>query len=500
MFAQHQARNSVFTTGPTAGYYHHHHVQNNNNNNKRKNCATTTTTRERRTMRMVNTTSASSSSSWADLQSKSESTETGLKMKEQAEQRKEGKGEPHVDNLLHLYSAKSEDDVRLTLYRDHAAWCPYCQKTLLMLLIKRVPFRVEKINMRSYGDKPKAFLDKVPNGLLPAIELDGELMTESLQIMARIEREFTGPEYKVMVPEQEFDRVNQLLGMERELFGAWCGFIFRPSMPFGVGGARGGFEATLDRIEQALGVTAGPWFLENQEHPSLVDLQFVSHVERMNASCVYWKGLNLRGNSRWKNIERWFQAFEEIPEYRATKSDYYTHVMNIPPQYGPGYEDNTAEVKEAMRIINGEGDSWRLPIQLNTNSLEPINACDVGKEEEARHEAAYKLISNSKNVARFACRGAGEAGRKQFQAPLADPYAVPNEKYVDSVDAWLRIVADAMLDGSAEPLQPSEPKKDKEIAKCLRYLRERVGVPRDMSYPAAMQFRAHLNWAIDQLD
>ena len=45
-----------------------------------------------------------------------------------------------------------------------------------------------KINMRSYGDKPKAFLDKVPNGLLPAIELDGELMTESLQIMARIER------------------------------------------------------------------------------------------------------------------------------------------------------------------------------------------------------------------------------------------------------------------------------------------------------------------------
>ena len=131
MFAQHQARNSVFTTGPTVRYYHHH-VQNNNNNNKRKNCATTTTTRERRTMRMVNTTSASSSSSWADLQSKSESTETGLKMKEQAEQRKEGKGEPHVDNLLHLYSAKSEDDVRLTLYRDHAAGSPDCQKTLLM--------------------------------------------------------------------------------------------------------------------------------------------------------------------------------------------------------------------------------------------------------------------------------------------------------------------------------------------------------------------------------
>ena len=126
-----------------------------------------------------------------------------------------------------------------------------------------------------------------------------------------------------------------------------------------------------------------------------------------------------------------------------------------------------------MRIINGEGDSWRLPIQLNTNSLEPINACDVGKEEEARHEAAYKLISNSKNVARFACR------RKQFQAPLADPYAVPNEKYVDSVDAF---GTSPTLLRSAEPLQPSEPKKDKEMQSWL--LERTSGVPRDMSYPA----------------
>ena len=34
---------------------------------------------------------------------------------------------------------------------------------------------------------------------------------------------------------------------------------------------------------------------------------------------------------------------------------------------------------------------------------------------------------------------------------------------------------------------------------CLAYLRERVGVPRDMSFPAAMQFRAYLNLAITGL-
>lgn len=37
------------------------------------------------------------------------------------------------------------------------------------------------------------------------------------------------------------------------------------------------------------------------------------------------------------------------------------------------------------------------------------------------------------------------------------------------------------------------------LASSAAYLRDRIGVPRDMSYPAARQLRAHLNWAIDLL-
>jgi len=364
-----------------------------------------------------------------------------------------------------------------------------------MLEEKQIPYRVEKINMRSYGDKPPEFLAKIPSGLLPVIEIDGQLITESLVIMQILEREF--PDHPTL-PEEDFDKANVLLKLERQLFSDWCGLVFRPSMPWPLG-ARAGFEKTLDKVDKALGSTPGPWFLGG-ERPSIVDFQYVSHVERMNASCLYWKGLQLRGTQRWKNLENWLLAFESRPTYQATKSDYYTHVMDIPPQYGPGYPDKGAAVDEAVRVIGGET-SWRLPVQLSSDGLEPLPSSMDRGEEDARHEAAYKLIKNGSNIVKFACRGMGETGRKQFGAPLADPYAVPNLNYETDVDTCLRVVAQALIDGTAEKSSqtPNTSSKAESLRKCLAYLRDRVGVPRDMSYPAAMQLRAHLNWVSDSL-
>jgi len=64
-------------------------------------------------------------------------------------------------------------------------------------------------------------------------------------------------------------------------------------------------------------------------------------------------------------------------------------------------------------------------------------------------------------------------------------------------------VATALLDGHTQvtPLGVARGQASAEaLRKSLSYLRARVGVPRDMTYPAARQLRAHLSWAIDQLD
>eukprot|EP00227_Mantoniella_beaufortii_P020391 CAMPEP_0197583964 /NCGR_PEP_ID=MMETSP1326-20131121/6712_1 /TAXON_ID=1155430 /ORGANISM="Genus nov. species nov., Strain RCC2288" /LENGTH=445 /DNA_ID=CAMNT_0043148253 /DNA_START=212 /DNA_END=1549 /DNA_ORIENTATION=- len=430
--------------------------------------------------------------SWVELKEASLTTSTGKRLAAEDALRAVGEGNPHISTKLRLFNGDTEADVRVTLYRDHAAWCPYCQKVWMLFEEKQISYKTERINMRSYGEKPAWFLKKVPSGLLPVIELDGKMLTESLVIMQTLDQSFSGPS---MLPEEQYDRANKLLRLERQLFSDWCGLVFRASG----GSARRAFEETFDKVDAALGELPGPWFLGG-DTPSIVDLQYVSHIERMNASCLYWKGMQLRGTERWANIERWFLAFEQRPSYHATKSDYYTHIMDIPPQYGPGISDSSKEVENAQRVIDGVS-SWKLPLHLGAKDLEPLPDSMNHGDEAARHEAAYAIAKNAAAIARFACRGAGQKGAKQFSAPLADPTAVPNLDYESKVDELLRVTVSLLLDGSAAP-SSSAPNTNKDaegkaLGKCLGYLRDRVGVPRDMSYPAAMQLRAHLNHIID---
>lgn len=379
-------------------------------------------------------------------------------------------------------------------YKDRASWCPYCQKVWILLEEKQIPYRVEKINMRSYGDKPADFLKLCPNGLLPAMRLDGgAVQTDSLPIMMTLERTFSGPRHKAMWPSDSASaaRADKLMRLERTLFSDWCNLVFRG----GPGtSAVGRFEITMMAVDRELAQTPGPWFLDNL---SIVDLTYVTHIERMCASCLYWSGLDIRASDKWPHINRWLEAFEARPTYMATKSDYYTHVMDIPPQYGPGYSLPGSEA--AAREIMGEDGSWELPLPpLSAASLEPVKH-HSGGEDAARHEAAFKLTINHDPIARFACRGPGQPGKRQFQAPLADPYATPALEYVPDVDCWLRAVTQALVTGSLEGETPAPADNEgrrQDLQAALAYLRDRVGVPRDMSYPAARQLRAHLNWAI----
>ena len=60
-----------------------------------------------------------------------------------------------------------------------------------------MPYRIEKVTMFCYGEKEAWYKRKVPSGMLPALELDGRMITESDVILSELEAAF-GPLYKGM--------------------------------------------------------------------------------------------------------------------------------------------------------------------------------------------------------------------------------------------------------------------------------------------------------------
>lgn len=414
------------------------------------------------------------------------------------------------DGCLRLFGER-EEDVRVTLYRDPAYWCPYCQRVQLQLEYKRVPYRIRMINMRCYGSKPSYYLRLVPSGLLPAIELDGKLVTESQVIMITLEEAF--PSHKPLLPQRGSNLEElylKLMKMERECFSLWCGWMFRPSR--GSDGPKRRFELGLKNWSDALEHLdqSGPFLMGTR--PCLVDIMAIPFFERYTATAVYWKGYQIR--DKYKAIDSWMKAMEtQVQAYGATKADFYSTVHDIPPQYGSAFFDKGAEPYQ--RFIDGHDGSWELPLKALKDNVPEAVPYDETEESFYRLEAAASVIRGGEKLARFATRALVRRPRT-VTAPLSDPDAsVGDETAIRNVDRAFRAIVSGLIDTTNDSAPSTLPvvsnqfeeeadlvvqaQNKLDVAKSLVYFRDRIGVPRDMSFGAARQLRAHINHYNQQL-
>ncbi|MBT9312766.1 glutathione S-transferase family protein [Leptothoe kymatousa] len=347
-------------------------------------------------------------------------------------------GPTNAQARLRLFG-QTEADVRVTLFRDNHAWCPYCQKVWLWLEEKQIPYRIEKVTMFCYGQKEAWYKKKVPSGMLPAVELDGQLITESDDILIALERAF-GPLGVAMQSPQAMP----LRRLERLLFRAWCSWLCQP-----VRSARQEqfnreqFVEVVSKVEAALAATPGPYFLADF---SVVDVVFTPYVERMNASLFYYKGYSMREEN--PGFAAWFEAMETRPTYRGTQSDFHTHVHDLPPQMGGCWENGEDQARANQQRVD-QGPWLGLP--------------DVGyaEPENSREEALHRVLKHRENIVRV------------------NP--------VDSqiFDQALRCALTTLMQG--EPCKPPQGSDG-----GLRYLRDRINVPRDMSIYAGKRLRTAL--------
>jgi glutathione S-transferase len=347
-------------------------------------------------------------------------------------------GATNAQSRLRLFG-HPEADVRVTLYRDNHAWCPYCQKIWLWLEEKQIPYRIEKVTMFCYGEKESWYKRKVPSGMLPAIELDGRIITESDDILIALERAFG-----TLVYGMTDSSVVPMRQLERLLFRAWCNWLCRPaSSAREEQYNREQFISVVAMVEKAASATPSDYFLDKF---STADVIFTPYVERMNASLYYYKGYSLREDN--PRFAAWFDAMESRETYRGTQSDFHTHVHDLPPQMGGCWENGEPQMLiNKTRVDNGDWDG--LP-----DAMFP-------EPESARAEALYRTVKHHANLIRV--------------NPADDRL----------VDVALRCALTNMMNGT-DCLPP--PGSDA----ALRYIRDRINVPRDMSIYAARRLRAAL--------
>ncbi|NJP08580.1 MAG: glutathione S-transferase [Leptolyngbyaceae cyanobacterium RU_5_1] len=347
-------------------------------------------------------------------------------------------GPTNAQARLRLFG-HTEADLRVVLYRDNHAWCPYCQKVWLWLEEKQIPYRIEKVTMFCYGEKEVWYKRKVPSGMLPALELDGHLITESDDILIALERVFEplgqGMEDPTVIP---------LRRLERLLFRAWCSWLCYPDRsPQREQRNREHFTEVVNQVEQTLASTAGSYFLEEF---GTADVIFTPYIERMNASLYYYKGYSLREEN--PRCAAWFEVMERRLTYRGTQSDFHTHAHDLPPQMGGCWENGEPQtLLNQQRVDNGPW--FGLP---DVTYPEPQNS---------RQEALYRVVKHRANIIRV--------------NPADD----------ELLDQALRCALTLMITGEVcVPPTGSD--------SGLRYLRDRISVPRDMSIYAAKQLREAL--------
>lgn len=344
---------------------------------------------------------------------------------------------------------------RVTLYRDHHAWCPYCEKVWLFLEEKKIPYRVSKISMFCFGEKEAWYKKKVArNGMLPAIALDGRVVTESDVILAELEKAF-GPLYKSM----HDPYVKKLRNLERELFRSWCGWLCYPSASaLEAERSKARFVQVVSIVDRVLSESSSAFFLDDF---SIVDTIFVPYVERMSASLYYYKGFLLRDKKRFPNLCSWFDALEDREStYRGLQSDFHTHVKDLPPQMGGCY-------------ASGDAEQIRCARHCDDGPWETLLDATYDEPDDSKIIAVARVVKHRKNILR-----ANPVNRPQL------------------VDAGIRVALTKMCrgvvpgDGEERKLLLAAPK---DTAKALLYIRDRINVPRDMPIWSARRLRQSLD-------
>lgn len=198
-------------------------------------------------------------------------------------------------------------DGTIRLYVNYE--CPFCQRVWIVRNMKGLQDKIKLVAIH-LQDKPAWFKEKVyPENMVPALEHNGKVFGESLDLIKYIDSSFEGPSLlpndpnKLNLAEEMISYLDTFL---KKVFGS-----FRGNQPAEeAGGEFDYLEKSLEKFDD------GPFFLGQF---SQVDAAYVPFIERFQIFLLeVW---NYDITSGRPKLAAYIQELNKIGAYKHTKSD-----------------------------------------------------------------------------------------------------------------------------------------------------------------------------------
>ncbi|XP_071447002.1 pyrimidodiazepine synthase-like [Hetaerina americana] len=197
-------------------------------------------------------------------------------------------------------------------------FCPYAQRCRLVLDTKKIPYDVVNINLT---EKPDWLLDRSPLGKVPALEVDGTTIYESLIIADFLDEKYP---QRPLLPKDPMQKAKDKILMEQfnmvisAMFKLFYSYNHRMDTDF-----HREIVAALDVFEKELVERGTPFF--GGDKPGMLDYMIWPWCERADL-------LNILGGDQFKlpkerlmRLMEWRNAMKEDEGVRVSYLDPEVH-------------------------------------------------------------------------------------------------------------------------------------------------------------------------------
>lgn len=349
---------------------------------------------------------------------------------------------------------------RPTLFRERHGWCPYSERVWLTLELLDIPYDTIRID-NTGGGRPSWYAGQTPQMRWP----DGRIQGESYDLVQALLDTDRGDTQALKTNDAD---VNHCVNIFRNIFprarpSSRAAFLFQYN---GEPLWKSTFEETLQKTDDLLGKTQGPFFCGNDVTGA--DIAWAPFLERYRYQlpCLH-QGLQPDDASSYPHLSAWYQAMNtQLPAYACRvqgDASSWRKVLTMAGFGNAGLPPNIAGNMEELVLAEQQAAASQATTMIVPEIWKQYAASRPYVAESPQKEAALIMTRNRERILADALKRGGDGLPMQSEEEL---------------DTALRELAMLLFEHKEECDNPH-------VGALARFLDERMCVPRDMGAMSA---------------